>query len=59
MVAVMCVDYLTAILARLASREIPSSRRYADGELRVISIGQTFASIVAEIVRSNSRQRQW
>jgi uncharacterized membrane protein len=46
--AVMCVDYLMAILARLASREIPSSRRYEDGELRVISIGQTFASLVAE-----------
>ena len=46
--AVMCVDYLTAILARLASREIPSSRRYEDGELRVISIGQTFVSLVAE-----------
>ncbi|MEO5960255.1 MAG: DUF2254 domain-containing protein [Opitutaceae bacterium] len=46
--AVMCVDYLTAILARLAPREIPSSRRYEDGELRVISIGQTFASLVAE-----------
>jgi uncharacterized membrane protein len=46
--AVMCVEYLTAILARLASREIPSSRRYEDGELRVISIGQTFASLVAE-----------
>ena len=46
--AVMCVDYLTAILSRLASREIPSSRRYEDGELRVMSIGQTFASLVAE-----------
>jgi uncharacterized membrane protein len=46
--AVMCVDYLTAILGRLASRSIPSSRRYDGGELRVISIGQTFASIVAE-----------
>ncbi|MGK2856038.1 MAG: DUF2254 domain-containing protein [Thermoanaerobaculia bacterium] len=46
--AVMCVDYLTAILARLASREVPSSRRYEHGELRVISIGQTFASLVAE-----------
>ena len=46
--AVMCVDYLTAILARLTAREIPSSRRYADGELRVISIGQTFARLVAE-----------
>jgi uncharacterized membrane protein len=46
--AVMCVDYLTAILARLAAREIPSSRRYEDGELRVISIGPTFAGLVAE-----------
>ena len=46
--AVMCVDYLTAILARLASREIPSSHRYEDGELRVIAIGPTFASLVAE-----------
>ncbi|MFO7535511.1 MAG: DUF2254 domain-containing protein [Kiritimatiellia bacterium] len=46
--AVMCVDYLTAILARLASRKIPSSRRHEDGELRVIAIGQTFASLLAE-----------
>ena len=46
--AVMCVDYLTAILARLASRPIPSSRRYEDGELKVITIGPTFASLVAE-----------
>ncbi len=46
--AVMCVDYLTAILARLVAREIPSTHRYADGELRVIAIGQTFASLVAE-----------
>ena len=46
--AVMCVDYLTAILARLAPRNIPSSHRYEDGELRVIAIGQTFASLLAE-----------
>jgi len=46
--AVMCVDYLTAILARLAPRDIPSSHRYEDGELRVIAVGQTFASLVAE-----------
>jgi uncharacterized membrane protein len=46
--AVMCVDYLSAILARLAPREIPSSLRYEDGELRVIATGQTFASLVAE-----------
>lgn len=46
--AVMCVDYLTAILARLASREIPSSHRYEEGELRVIAIGPTFTNLVAE-----------
>ncbi|MCC6881421.1 MAG: DUF2254 domain-containing protein, partial [Verrucomicrobiales bacterium] len=46
--AVMCVDYLTAILSRLATRDIPSSHRYEDGELRVIAIGPTFASLVAE-----------
>jgi uncharacterized membrane protein len=46
--AVMCVDYLTAILARLASRNIPSSHRYEEGELRVITIGPNFASLVAE-----------
>ena len=46
--AVMCVDYLTAILACLASRPIPSTRRYEEGELRVITIGSTFASMVAE-----------
>jgi uncharacterized membrane protein len=42
------VDYLTAILARLASRNIPSSHRYEEGELRVIAIGPNFASLVAE-----------
>ena len=46
--AVMCVDYLTAILAQLASRPIPSSRRYEEGELRVITIGPTFASLLAQ-----------
>ncbi len=46
--AVMCLDYLTAILARLASREIPSPHRHEDGVLRLIAIGQTFAGLVAE-----------
>lgn len=46
--AVMCVDYLTAILARLVSRNIPSSHRYEEGKLRVITIGLTFAGLVAE-----------
>ncbi len=46
--AVVCVDYLTAILARLASRPIPSSHRYEGLELRVIAVGPTFANLVAE-----------
>ena len=46
--AVMCVDYLTAILARLAARDIPSPLRHEAGKLRIIAIGQTFASLVAE-----------
>ncbi len=46
--AVMCVDYLTAILSRVASRSIPSSHRYEEGVLRVITVGPTFAGLVAE-----------
>ena len=56
--AVMCVDYLTAILARLAQRQIPSSRRFEDGELRVIAKGPTFKGLVAESfdqIRSNAK----
>ena len=44
--AVMCIDYLAAILARLTSRQLPSSRRYEEGELRVITIAQTFKSLL-------------
>jgi len=46
--AVMCMDYLTAILARLAPRQIPSSHRYEEGELRVIAKGPTFESLLAD-----------
>lgn len=46
--AMMCIDYLTAILARLASRSIPSPYRYEDGELRVITLAPTFSSMVSE-----------
>lgn len=46
--AVMCVDYLSAILARLAPRQVPSSLRYEEGELRVMTIGPTFASLLTE-----------
>ncbi len=46
--AVMCVDYLTAILARIAPRQIPSSHRYDERELRVIAKGPSFESLLAE-----------
>lgn len=46
--AVMCVDYLTAILAQLASRKFPSSHCYEGDELRVITIAPTFEGLLAE-----------
>ncbi len=46
--AVMCVDYLTVILARIAPRKIPSLYRYEKGELRVIAKGESFESLLAE-----------
>lgn len=46
--AVMCVDYLTAILAQLASRKFPASLRYEGGEPRVITITPTFEGLLAE-----------
>ena len=46
--AVMCVDYLSAILARLASRPIPPSHRYEKGELRVITKGPSFESQMSD-----------
>ena len=55
---VMCVDYLSTILARLVSRDIPTSHRYEEGELRVITIGPSFASLVAESfdqIRDNAK----
>lgn len=46
--AVMCVDYLGAILARLASRKIPTAHRLDEGELRVIARGPCFESLLAK-----------
>jgi len=56
--AVMCVDYLSMILARLAPRQTPSSHRYEEGELRVIAKGADFESLLAESfdqIRSNAK----
>ncbi|MDI1230289.1 MAG: DUF2254 domain-containing protein [Methylobacter sp.] len=46
--AVMCVDYLTAILVRLSVRRIVTSLRLDKGELRVIARGPSFESLLAE-----------
>lgn len=46
--AVMCVDYLGAILARLVIRGIPPAHRLDQGELRVIARGPTFEGLLNE-----------
>jgi uncharacterized membrane protein len=46
--AVMCVDYLTAILARLSARRYPPSLRYEGEALRVIACVPTFETLLAE-----------
>jgi len=46
--AVMCVDYLTAILGRLACRQFPPSHSYEEETLRVIAIVPTFEGLLAE-----------
>ena len=46
--AVMCVDYLTSIMARLAGRKFPSSHRYEGETLRVLAIAPSFESLLAE-----------
>jgi len=46
--AVTCVDYLTAVLARLATRQFESPHRMDEGELRVIARGSTFPGMLGE-----------
>lgn len=47
--AVICMDYLTAILARLATRRITTSHWMDDqGELRVMARGPSFESLLSE-----------
>jgi uncharacterized membrane protein len=46
--AVMCVDYLTAILARLSGRCYPPSHRYEGETLRMIATVPTFEALLAE-----------
>ena len=53
--AVTCIDYLTAILARLAPRRNPDTHRYRNGELRVIVCAPTFERML-ELAFSQIRQ---
>jgi uncharacterized membrane protein len=46
--AVMCVDYLTAILARLAHRQLETPGRGEAGEVQVIVHGPTYGDFVTE-----------
>ncbi len=46
--AVTCVDYLSAICARVAGRRTPDARRYHEGRLRVLARGATFQSLLDE-----------
>lgn len=46
--AVVCIDYLTAILVRVGERSIPSPYRYDAGVLRVIARGPDFATLLAD-----------
>lgn len=46
--AVMCVDYLTSILARLVGRQFPPVYRYEAETLRVIAIVPSFEGLLAE-----------
>lgn len=46
--AVMCVNYLTSIMARLAGRQFPPLYRYEGETLRVVAIVPSFESLLAE-----------
>jgi len=55
--AVICVDYLAAILARLAPRQFETPFRMDQDQLRVIARGPTFRSLLDEAfdqIRQNS-----
>ena len=46
--AIMCIDYLTAILVRLTDRRIESCYRAEDGELRLLTCGPSYSGMVGE-----------
>ncbi len=55
--AILCINYLTAIIFRLASREFPSRYRTHEGKLRVIAPGPSFddlANLAFDQIRQNA-----
>lgn len=46
--AVMCLDYLTAILVTLTDRRVESRCRAEDGSLRLLARGPTYAGLVGD-----------
>mgnify|MGYP003630325244 CR=1 FL=1 len=46
--AVICVDYLSAILARVVDRQFPPSHLYEGESLRVVAIVPSFEGLLAE-----------
>lgn len=55
--AVMCVDYLTSIMARLTGRQFPILHRYEGEALRLVIIAPSFEELLAEAfdqIRSNA-----
>jgi uncharacterized membrane protein len=46
--AIMCVNYLGAIIARLAGRRMPARHRMYEGRLCVIARGEDFHSLLGE-----------
>lgn len=46
--AIICVDYLGSILARLAGRRIESPNRSENGQVRVIATGPTFQGLLGD-----------
>jgi uncharacterized membrane protein len=53
--AIICVDHLSAILARAATRRIESPHRSDDGELRVIARGPTFRTLLSDALEQVRR----
>jgi uncharacterized membrane protein len=46
--AVACIDYLAAVLVRMASRRDPPPARVVDGTIRVIALGANFETALEE-----------